>query len=542
MLVCLLDGRCGNAWAGEAEHVVVIVWDGMRPDFVSSQYTPILHALARQGTFFLNHHSSYVTSTEVNGAGLATGMYPNHNGILANTQYRPELSWLGTYGTESLDAIRRGDLLTDGHYLGAATLAEILQQAGFSTVIAGAKPVVLLHDRAPRKGSLDTQGSITLFRGRTLPRSALKSLEQIPEVGPFPEDSSASDSRLERGLQKIASARDKVLRWYNGKPVTPAKQRLVDNWTTRAVVHGLWKQRVPKYTLLWLSEPDASQHESGVGSENAETALENCDQNLALIIQTLKEKGVFDRTDILVVSDHGFSTVDRGPDIIKALKRDKFIAGKQFDNPEAGDVMVVSLGGSTAFYVFEHDERTIRRLVEFLQGSDFAGVIFCGLTVEGTFPLSRVHLDAKDGAPDVMVSMRWSAERNNWGAPGMLTTVGGRRGTGAHASLSRFDLRGTLVAAGPSFKKGFVSEIPSGNVDLAPTVLALLGVAQPKAMDGRVLGEGLAGSDRASLKPEHETLDTSRDLGLRVWHQFLRLSRVGSVVYVDEGNGESRLK
>jgi len=124
----------------------------------------------------------------------------------------------------------------------------------------------------------------------------------------------------------------------------------------------------------------------------------------------------------------------------------------------------------------------------------------------------------------------------------MLTTLGGRRGTGAHASLSRFDLRGTLIASGPSFKKGYVSEIPSGNVDVAPTVLALLGVAQPKAMDGRVLGEGLAASESAPLKPERETLDASRDLGARVWHQFLRLSRVGAVVYFDEGNGESRLK
>src|SRR5436305_1637337 len=79
---------------GQAEHVVVVVWDGMRPDFVSEEHTPTLHGLARRGTFFANHHSSYVTSTEVNGTAIATGMYPGHSGILANSQYRPELSWL----------------------------------------------------------------------------------------------------------------------------------------------------------------------------------------------------------------------------------------------------------------------------------------------------------------------------------------------------------------------------------------------------------------------------------------------------------------
>jgi hypothetical protein len=34
---------------GKASNVVVIVWDGMRPDFVSEETTPTLTRLARQG-------------------------------------------------------------------------------------------------------------------------------------------------------------------------------------------------------------------------------------------------------------------------------------------------------------------------------------------------------------------------------------------------------------------------------------------------------------------------------------------------------------
>ncbi|HZR78259.1 MAG TPA: hypothetical protein VFA58_03580, partial [Chthoniobacterales bacterium] len=33
-------------------HVVVIVWDGMRPDFVTEQNTPALWRLARSGVIF----------------------------------------------------------------------------------------------------------------------------------------------------------------------------------------------------------------------------------------------------------------------------------------------------------------------------------------------------------------------------------------------------------------------------------------------------------------------------------------------------------
>jgi predicted AlkP superfamily pyrophosphatase or phosphodiesterase len=381
-----------------------------------------------------------------------------------------------------------------------------------------------------------------LFRGKTLPRAVLRSLEEVPEVGRFPGDSTTPDSTTEKVLRWIKSARDKMLTWLNGKPVTSATSRQIDAWTTRAVIHGFWKDKVPRYTLLWLSEPDASQHASGIGSPNAETGLEECDRNLSLVIKALKDKGVYDRTDLLVVSDHGFSTVDRGPDLIKALKRAKFIAGKQFDNPEPGDVMVASLGGSTAFYVYDHDGPTVRRLVEFLQGSDFAGVIFSSAQVEGTFPLSQVRLDAEQGAPDVIVSMRWSADANDWGAPGLVTVADGKRGHGTHASLSRFDTHNTLIAVGPDFKKGFVSELPSGNIDLAPTVLAIMGMAPTTPMDGRILSEALAGSNSPAPPPEQQTVEASRDLGLRVWHQSLKVSRVGSVVYFDEGNGGSRLK
>ena len=540
-MTCLVS-QDGVLVGGQAEHVVVVVWDGMRPDFVSAQYTPVLDDLARRGTFFRNHHSSYVTSTEVNGTALATGAYPDHSGVLANAQYRPELSWLTSFGTESLDAVRRSDLLSDGHYLAVPTLAEILQGAGISTVTAGAKPVVLLHDRAARK-SIPAQGdSGVLFRGRTLPRSSLKALEAIPEIGPFPGNAAKPESTKERIQDWTRTGRDKVLAWLNGNPKTPSLSRQVDAWTTRAVIYGFWKDAVPKYTLLWLSEPDASEHETGPGSPNAEVALEHCDRNLGLIIKALKDKGVLDRTDLFVVSDHGFSTSDHGPDLVKSLKRANFIAGKEFDNPEAGDVMVVGLGGSALFYVFEHDKPTIQRLVRFLQGSDFAGVIFSSMALEGTFSLAQAHLDAGRNAPDVLVSMRWSNDRNDWGARGWVTAAGGHRGTGTHGSLSRFDLHNTLIAAGPDFKTGFVSELPSGNVDIAPTVLAILGLPQPKSMDGRVLSEAFVGNEVVPLKAEHETFQASRDLGFRHWRQSLTVSRVGGVLYYDEGNGESDLK
>src|SRR6202011_197165 len=72
-------------------HVVVVVWDGMRPDFVSEQNTPALWKLAQSGVTFRNHHSVFPSATIVNGTAINTGVYPNRSGILANHDYRLEI-------------------------------------------------------------------------------------------------------------------------------------------------------------------------------------------------------------------------------------------------------------------------------------------------------------------------------------------------------------------------------------------------------------------------------------------------------------------
>src|SRR5262249_54008690 len=66
-----------SADKGKSEHIVVVVWDGMRPDFITPQYTPTLYKLAKDGVFFKHHPPVYVSSTEVNGTAIATGCYPN---------------------------------------------------------------------------------------------------------------------------------------------------------------------------------------------------------------------------------------------------------------------------------------------------------------------------------------------------------------------------------------------------------------------------------------------------------------------------------
>ena len=146
----LLSGGANLVAAGKASHVVLMVWDGMRPDFVSEQNTPALFKLAQDGVMFTRQHPVFVTATEVNGTALATGVYPAESGVIGNKEFRPAIDAINKTKIESLEAIRKGDQVMGNHYLRYPTIAELLHNHGRRTAVAGTKPVILLQDRAAR--------------------------------------------------------------------------------------------------------------------------------------------------------------------------------------------------------------------------------------------------------------------------------------------------------------------------------------------------------------------------------------------------------
>ncbi|MSU37080.1 MAG: hypothetical protein EXS36_18690 [Pedosphaera sp.] len=473
----------------------------MRPDFVRQQYCPNLYSLATNGVFFRRNHCAYVSTTIVNGTVLARGTYPGHSGILANSDFREELNSQTSIASEVLETVRRVDLISGGKYVAVDTVAELIQAAGHYTYIAGTKSVTLLHDRSLRCEDTEAhRKSVTLGCGLSLPRAATERMNKANDDKVFPNTDT---------IPNVAS----------------------DTWTIKALTHGLWKNGVPKYSLLWLSDPDKTQHAKGVGAPESLAAIEASDKNLGEVLKVLEQKGIRGKTDLMVVSDHGFSSVARGGDIPGALRRAGLNAHTKLENPEPGDVVVVELGGSALIYVIDHREDVIRKAATVLQGCDFSGVIFSRIELEGTFPLSTVKYPTDGHAPDLVVSMRWTDDKNDFGAPGYMMATGGTRGTGAHGSLSRFEMNNTLVATGPSFKRGFVSKTPSGNIDIAPTILHLLGITRPDSMDGRVLKEALAGNGAPAPELRERKLEASRTVGFLRWDQYLRICDIEGVSY-----------
>ena len=502
LALILLPGRA--LAGGKANHVVVVVWDGMRPDFVTRENTPNLMRLAAQGVEFTKHHPVYISTTEVNGTALSTGMYPGESGIVGNKEFRPGIDPSNKVLMEELEAVRNGDKLTGGHYLERPTLAEILHNEGMRTVIAGAKGVVLLEDRAARPGNAL---GINLFAGEVLPNEHARQLTGL--LGQFPA----------QGLDGLAR----------------------DLWTMHALVGPLWYNGVPPFSLLWLSEPDRSQHETGPGSAASIAAIRHSDEALGRVLACLDEKSLRTETDVIVVSDHGFSTVDQNAEVAEALRANGFHSYRTVpvSGAQKSDIMVVGNGGSVFLYVNGHQSGQIGRIVQFLQSQPFCGVVFAQQEVEGAFRLHDVRMDASS-APDIVISLRWKPDKSTNGAPGLIYSDYGKYGPGQgmHGSLSPFDMHNVCIAAGPDFRKGFQDDLPTGNIDIAPTILWLLGVKPPRQPSGRVLTEALTQSREAKPVCEVHRLEASWRGDGFTWHQYLKYSQVRGVLYFDEGNGE----
>ena len=72
-----------------AERALLMIWDGLRPDFVSEQQTPNLWRLAQQGVWFERSHAVYPTLTRANSPAISTGCRPGLAGVPGNKWYTP---------------------------------------------------------------------------------------------------------------------------------------------------------------------------------------------------------------------------------------------------------------------------------------------------------------------------------------------------------------------------------------------------------------------------------------------------------------------
>ena len=112
-------------------HVVLVVWDGMRPDFVSERNTPTLWKLAREGVTFRKHHSVLSHRHQRQWRRSCDRRLPESKQSAREPRIPPaDRSAQATFENGDAAVIKKGDEITGGKYLAAPTIAEIVRGAG----------------------------------------------------------------------------------------------------------------------------------------------------------------------------------------------------------------------------------------------------------------------------------------------------------------------------------------------------------------------------------------------------------------------------
>jgi arylsulfatase A-like enzyme len=222
---------------------------------------------------------------------------------------------------------------------------------------------------------------------------------------------------------------------------------------------------LPALSVVWLSEPDWTAHQSPLGSEQHLAAIRSADENVGRIIEGLKRNKLWNEEILVVVcSDHGNETVRREIDVVGEL----VAAGLKRDRVSA-DIVMASQG--TAGYIyFGPGCAEVERVASYLLRQDWVGDVFVGDDIE-EIGLSR------DNGLEVVFSMAASAETNEYGIPGSADLAidpdisVSFLGYAHHGGLGRSEQAPFLMIAGAGFAEGSVSAARASPLDIAPTIL-----------------------------------------------------------------------
>ena len=382
---------------------LLLVIDGLRPDYITPDVMPRLHALGRRGVAFEAHHSVFPTVTRVNSSSISTGAYPETHGLMGNTIYSqktfPTRS-INTSDYELLTAMERAE----GTLLTAPTLGESLRRAGrtFLVVSAGSSGSSFLLNHPLHNGAIINPDVIQ------------------------PED-----------------LKERVVKALGPGPAVAVPNNARNRWAVDAYLSFGLEERRSDVTAIWFGDPDETAHQEGMGSDTTQRALRQVDAEIGRIEDTLRAQGLLDRTNIIVASDHGFST-HTGELQLAAL-----VAPFARPMPDGTPDLIVTEGSIN--FRAGSDPARAAAIVAALQKRPDVGAIFTrpaspGSTsgiVPGTLSFNVARWNHQRSG-EVLVSANWTRGRNKAGVQG-TTTQGGVAGHGTSSpyDIHNADCRGT---------------------------------------------------------------------------------------------------
>ena len=527
-------------------NIILFVPDGLRGRIVTEETAPAMAAVRDKGVNFKNSHSLFPTFTTANASAMATGHYLGDTGDFSNTIYTgyPVGPADGTVTPflEVNPVILDADEHFGGDYLNEETILKMARAKGFSTAALGKLGPTLIFDHTDKIGA-DGLHSIVIDDA-TGGKNGVPLSEEMKAALARADLPLATPSRGDNGKAGDAKTPGTVV------PNTTQQAYFADVATK--VVLPMFKARNKPFVLVfWSRDPDGSQHNHGdslntitpgINGPTSLAGIKNADNNLAQLRKALDDLDLSAATNIIIASDHGFSTISKESktspsakvsyddtpkdflpmgfvaiDLAKALDLPLFDPNNKNApvaanaHPKAGngllgpdpvkpDLVVATNGGSDLIYLPKGDRKLAERTIKALLEQDYVSGLFVDDKLGrfgGTLPMSQIALKGKavTPTPSIVVNFRSYArgcdEPTNCSVEIADTVL--RQGQGMHGTFGRGDTLNFMAAIGPDFKSGYTDPLPVGNADVGMTIAQLMGLRPANAggLIGRVISEAL---------------------------------------------------
>ena len=572
----------GAALAQSRPHnVVLFVADGLRPGVVNAQTAPAMDALLKRGVRFTNSHSLFPTFTTANASGMATGHLLGDTGDFSNTIYTafpvPGAGDSLTPFLESDPVLGDVDEHFAGNYLNEMTILEAARDAGFSTATIGKLGPALIFDHTARTGDKTVVVDDSTGRPGGIPLSseltARLQKAELPVQSPTRGDNGASGTSTTPGTA-VANV---------------AQQRYFTDLTTKVVLPWFKERGQPFALVYWSRDPDGTQHNQGdslghllpgINGKTSFASIKNADDNLASLLASLKDLGIDGDTDVILTSDHGFSTISKDSatswsaqqtyagvpagllppgfvalDLAHALGKTLYDPDKKGVQLAAGqlpsrgngliggdpmhpEIVVASNGGSDLIYIPSGDKELAQQVVAALSQQDYTSGMFVDDAlgpIDGTLPLSAIALKGTAVTPMPAIALNFRTFSTGCADPTTcgveVADTGLQQGQGMHGSFSRADTRNIMGAIGPDFRQGFEDAAPASNADIGKTIdrILSLDIKDKGKLIGRVLSEAMPNGAMPSSTRQLEASKPDANGNVTM----VATQKVGGTIYFD---------
>ena len=374
--------------------VILISLDGFRPDYLDKYPAQTLSLLAKQGVRAKWMTPSFPSLTFPNHYAVATGLYPDHNGIVANNIYAAEFN-------ETFSMSKRAEVENGRWWLG--------------------EPIWVTAEKQGQRASA------FFFPGSEAEIGGKRPTFWKPFDDDFPN------------FERV----DMLLSWLE----LPRAQR-------------------PTLMTLYYSDVDHGGHDAGPDSENVRQAIARVDAALSRLVEGLKARGIFNRVNLVIVSDHGMARVDPAQTVL---------LDDYFDTSQARQVA----WNSGMVHIFPKSG-----MEDSLYTSLKAKAPHVSVYRKQELP-ARFHYGSSSRIGDIVVlaDEGWGLSSRGRYKPPTPSADGSVRFEGGHGFDNQLEsMRALFVAHGPAFKQSRVVE-PFANVDVY-NVMAKILKLKPAPNDG----------------------------------------------------------